>query len=57
MPLLLISREPLESGGELVEITFNRPDTMNAMSVDDMPEVVRCLDGLAADPSVRGTTH
>ena len=51
--ILLVARHPAESGGDIVVVTFNRPEAMNAMTVEGMPQLVDCLDGLATDSSVR----
>lgn len=37
----------------MVEVAFNRPTTMNAMGIDDIPELVKFFDGIAKDPEVR----
>ena len=39
--------------GQLGIITLNRPERRNALSLDLMLELIRCLDEFAADPSVR----
>lgn len=37
----------------MVEAAINRPKTMNAMGIEDIPEFVKFFDGIAADPEVR----
>jgi enoyl-CoA hydratase/carnithine racemase len=39
--------------GQLGIITLNRPERRNALSLDLMLELIRCLDEFAADPKVR----
>ena len=39
--------------GQLGVITLNRPERRNALSLDLMRELVRCLDEMAATPNVR----
>ena len=39
--------------GQLGIITLNRPERRNALSLDLMLELIRCLDEFAVDPSVR----
>jgi enoyl-CoA hydratase/carnithine racemase len=39
--------------GHLGTITLNRPDRRNALSLDLMLELIDCLDGFSADPSIR----
>jgi enoyl-CoA hydratase/carnithine racemase len=48
-----IEREPLKGGGVLAIATLNRPSTMNAMTMEDMPQGVQEFNKLAADPEVR----
>lgn len=48
-----VEREPLKSGGDIVTVTLNRPKTMNAMTVADLPVGVKTFNDLANDPSVR----
>jgi enoyl-CoA hydratase/carnithine racemase len=39
--------------GQLGVVTLNRPDRRNALSLDLMLELIRCLDDIAGDPSIR----
>jgi len=39
--------------GQLGIIRLNRPDRRNALSLDLMRELIDCLEGFAADPSIR----
>ena len=39
--------------GQLGVVTLSRPDRRNALSLDLMLELIRCLDEFAADPSIR----
>jgi enoyl-CoA hydratase/carnithine racemase len=41
------------SDGGLGIVTLNRPDRRNALSLDLMRELIDCLDGFAADTSIR----
>jgi len=42
-----------EREGSLAIVTLNRPDRRNALSLDLMLELIGCLDGIAAETSVR----
>lgn len=39
--------------GQLGIITLNRPERRNALSLELMSELIRCLDELTAEPNVR----
>ncbi|MBI5946956.1 MAG: enoyl-CoA hydratase [Chloroflexi bacterium] len=43
----------LEKGGPIATITFNRPDRMNCISVDTVPELLQALAEVRADPEAR----
>jgi len=43
----------LEKDGPLATITFNRPDRMNCISVDTVPELLDALAKVKADPEAR----
>lgn len=43
----------LEKDGPVATITFNRPDRMNCISVDTVPELLDALDNIKNDPAVR----
>ena len=43
----------LEIDGNTAIVTLNRPQRRNALSLELMQELIRCLDGIAANPAIQ----
>lgn len=48
-----LKREQLESGGEIVIVTINKPKQMNAMTFKDSCEAVKLFNQMATDTTIR----